>query len=182
MTISEIRQIETNREGRLDVVHLIKEGSFYHANDWSAWLMVTYPIGEAKNKPMTVTAKKLKDGYIHAFVGFPATSLSKYIPEDEVERFEPVSDNQIDVTLGIDFGDATMEQAGAFVNAWKESLPLSEGKKQRREEREIHGQAPRITRITDILSRIVSLPMEDMSPREAYDTLRELRRDIVSIF
>lgn len=182
MTISDIRQIETNREGKFDVVHLIKEGSFYHANDWSAWLMVTHPIGEAKNKPMVVTVKKLKDGYIHSFVGFPATSLSKYIPEDEVEKFDPVDDTHIEVTLGIDFGDATVEQVAEMVNAWKESLPLNDGKKQRREDREMHGQAPRITRISDILSRIVSLPMEDMSPRVAYDTLRELRRDIVSIF
>jgi hypothetical protein len=80
MTIAEIRKIEEEREGSLGVIHLQKEGSFYHANDWSAWLMTKYPIGEAANKPMTVTAKKLKDGYIHAFVGFPATSLAKYVP------------------------------------------------------------------------------------------------------
>jgi hypothetical protein len=38
MTIAEIRKIEEEREGSLGVIHLQKEGSFYHANDWSAWL------------------------------------------------------------------------------------------------------------------------------------------------
>ena len=42
MTITEIRKIEEERKDQLDVVHLIKEGSFYHANDWSAWLMTKY--------------------------------------------------------------------------------------------------------------------------------------------
>jgi hypothetical protein len=109
MTIAEIRKIEEEREGSLGVIHLQKEGSFYHANDWSAWLMTKYPIGEAVNKPMTVTAKKLKDGYIHAFVGFPATSLAKYVPNDGSVEFKPVSDMQIDVTLNLDFGDASVE-------------------------------------------------------------------------
>lgn len=94
MTITEIRKIEEERKEQLDVVHLIKEGSFYHANDWSAWLMTKYPIGEAIHKPMVVTAKKLKDDYIHAFVGFPTTSLAKYIPNDGSVEFRPISDKK----------------------------------------------------------------------------------------
>lgn len=182
MTIAEIRKIEEEREGSLGVIHLQKEGSFYHANDWSAWLMTKYPIGEAANKPMTVTAKKLKDGYIHAFVGFPATSLAKYVPNDGSVEFKPVSDTQIDVTLNLDFGDATVEEVRAMVEEWKNSLPLSENKKQHREDRDVQSQVPRITRISDIIARIVSLPMEDLSPREAYDILRDLRRDVSAIF
>ena len=182
MTIAEIRKMEEEREGSLGVVHLQKEGSFYHANDWSAWLMTKYPIGEAVNKPMNVTAKRLKDGYIHAFVGFPATSLTKYVPNDGSVVFKPVSDNQIDVTLNIDFGEATVQEIREMVEEWKDSLPIADTKKQHREDRDVQSQAPRITRITDILARIVSLPMEDLSPREAYDILRELRRDISAIF
>ena len=33
MTITEIRKIEEERKDQLDVVHLIKESSFYYAND-----------------------------------------------------------------------------------------------------------------------------------------------------
>lgn len=182
MTISEIRKIEEDREGALAVVHLIKEGSFYHANDWSAWLMTTYPIGEAVRKPMAVTAKRLKDDYIHAFVGFPATSIAKYVPNDDSVEFTPVGDSQIDVVLNVDFGEATTEQVRQMVDEWKESLPMQESKKQRREDREIVGEAKRITRISDVLVRIISLPMEDISPKQAYDILRDLRRQISDIF
>ena len=166
----------------MGVIHLQKEGSFYHANDWSAWLMTKYPIGEAVNKPMAVTAKKLKDGYIHAFVGFPATSFSKYVHNDGSVTFKPFSDTQIDVTLNLEFGDATVEQVRTMVDKWKESLPLTESRKQYREDRDVQTQAPRITRISDIIARIVSLPMEDISPKQAYDFLRDLRRDVSAIF
>ena len=182
MTIAEIRKLEEDRDGKLNIVHLQKEGSFYHANDWSAYLMTKYPIGEALNKPMAVTAKKLKDGYIHAFVGFPATSIGKYVPNDGSISFTPVSDTQIDVTLNLDFGEATVEQVREMVDEWKESLPLAENMKQHRDDHNIQTQAPRITKISDIIGRILSIPMEDISPKQAYDILRELRRDVAAIF
>ena len=143
MTIADIRKLEEDREGRLNIVHLQKEGSFYHANDWSAYLMTKYPIGEALNKPMAVTAKKLKDGYIHAFVGFPATSIGKYVPNDGSISFTPVSDTQIDVTLNLDFGEATVEQVREMVDEWKESLPLAENRKQYRDDHNIQTASPR---------------------------------------
>ena len=181
MTITEIRKIEEERKDQLDVVHLIKEGSFYHANDWSAWLMTKYPIGEAIHKPMVVTAKKLKDDYIHVFVGFPTTSLAKYAPNDGSVEFRPISDNQIDIVLNIDF-DQTVEQLRPIVDEWKESLPIRENKKQQREDKNITGEVTRITRISDIVVKIISLPMEDISPKQAYDILRDLRKQISALF
>lgn len=183
MTIADIRKTEESREGSMNVVHLIKEGSFYHANDWSAWLMTKFPIGEAINKPMVVTAKKTKDDYIHAFVGFPATSIGKYIPNDGSVGFSPVSDSQIDVVFShVDFGEATMTDIRKQVDEWKGTLPIQESKKHRREDRDIQVQAPRITRICDIIQRIIAVPLEDISPRDAYNILRDLRRDISAIF
>lgn len=129
MKLAEIRQIEESRKDQMNVVHLIQEGAFYHAYDWSAWLMSKFPIGEAKSKPMAVTASKLKDEYINAFVGFPATSMSKYIPNDEIAEFKPVGDTQIDVVLNVDLGDATVEDVRKMVDEWKDSLPLKQGKK-----------------------------------------------------
>ena len=182
MRLAEIRQIEETREGQMNVVHLIQEGAFYHAYDWSAWLLTKFSIGEAKNKPMVVTASKLKDEYINAFVGFPATSMGKYIPNDEIAEFKPVGDTQIDVVLNVDFGDATVEDIRKMVDEWKDSMPLKQGKKKEREDREVSKESTRIVRITDIIARVVSLPMEDISPKQAYDILRDLRRDISAIF
>lgn len=181
MTIAEIIKMETEREGSMNVVHLLKEGNFYHANDWSAWLMTKFPIGEAVNKPMNVTAKKLKDGYIHAFVGFPVTSLGKYVPNDETIKFNPVSDTQADVILNVDFGEATVEDIRKEVDEWKDSLPLTD-KKQRREDREIADVAPRFTRITDIVGRVLSFPLANKSPMDAWEFVRKLQQEAAAMF
>lgn len=182
MKLIEIRQLEETREGQMNVVHLIKEGAFYHAYDWSAWLMSKFAIGEAKNKPMVVTASKLNDDYINAFVGFPATSIGKYVPNSEIVEFLPVEDTQIDIVMNVDLGDATVEDIRKMVDEWKESLPLRMTKKQSREDKGVSKSAPRIMCITDIISRVISIPLEDISPKQAYDILRDLRRDISALF
>ena len=180
MTIADIKVLEEKRENHLKTVHLIREGDWYRAHDWSAWLLIQFPMCD---KQLSVTAKKLKDGYIDAFVGFPCTSIDKYLPNDGTIDFLPINDTQIDVVLKqVEMGAATEEQIRQQVDGWKEGLPLQEGKKQRREEREARQEAPRITRFSDIIARIVSIPMEDISPKEAYDILRDLRRQVSALF
>lgn len=155
MTIADIIKIESDRNGKANVVHLIKEGNFYHANDWSAWLMTKFPIGEAVTKPMRVTAKRLKDGYVQAFVGFPVTSIGKYVPNDGSVQFLPVSDMQIDVMLPADFGDATVDDLRKMVDDWKETLPMNGEKGNSRHGDEVREAMPRIGRFNDDLTKFV---------------------------
>jgi hypothetical protein len=186
MTIAEIIKLEGERQdpSQWNLIHLVKEGDFYRAHDWSAWLMSAFPIGEAIEKPLKVIAKKLKDGYIDAFLGFPASSIGKYIPNNGSVDFRPVSDTQIDVAIEIpaEIGEVSFDNLSRMKEDWITSLPLIEGKKQKREDREVQEQAPRIVRFSDILSRIVSLPIEDMSPKDAWETLRDLRRQVSAMF
>ncbi len=184
MTIAEIIAIESARQEAesWNVVHLLKEGDFYRAHDWSAWLMSAFPFGEAIEKPLKIIAKKLKDGYIDAFCGFPASSIGKYIPQGM--EFKPVSDIQIDVKIEIpaEIGEVSFDNLNKMKEDWKNALPLMEGKKQRREDREVSEQAPKIVRFSDIITRIISLPLEEMSPREAWETLRDLRRQVTALY
>lgn len=185
MTISEIRKTEEQRKDlrQQKTVHLLREGEWYRAHDHSAWLLARFPMGEASEKPLKVIAKRLKDGYVDAFCGFPCSSMGKYLPNDGTIDFLPVNDAQIDVVLNqVELDDATEEQLREEVDKWKDSLPASEGRKQRREDRDMKEQLPRITRISDIFGRILAIPMEDISPREAYSLLRDLRRDVAAIF
>ena len=132
MTIAEISKIENERNTPKDfgVIHLFSENNFYRAHDWSAWLMTTFPFGESLNKPLRVSAKRLKDGYVEAWVGFPVSSLGKYVPNDDSMQFNPVSDTQIDVTIHLPDGyeDANFDDIRAQVDAWKEgqgeSIPI----------------------------------------------------------
>lgn len=186
MTIAEIIDIESARQeaSSWNVIHLIKEGEFYRAHDWSAWLLQKFPIGEAVEKPLKVITKKLKNEYVDAWCGFPASSIGKYIPNNGSVEFTPVSDIQIDVKIELpdSIGELSFENLNKQKEEWKASLPVSENKKQRREDREMSEQAPRNIRFTDIIARILAVPIEDISPREAYDILRGLRRDVTSMF
>ena len=91
MTIADIIELENNRKSpdSFGRIHFIKEGNFYRAHDVSAWLITMMPFSEAI-KNVSIIAKKLKDGYIDAFIGFPLTSLDKYIPNDGSVTFVPI--------------------------------------------------------------------------------------------
>lgn len=91
MTIADIIELENNRKSpdTFGRIHFIKEGNFYRAHDISAWLITMMPFSEAI-KNVSIIAKKLKDGYIDAFIGFPLTSLDKYIPNDGSVTFVPI--------------------------------------------------------------------------------------------
>lgn len=185
MNIAEIIKLENDRTtpDMYGHIHFIKEGNFYRAHDWSAWLMITHPLTENQAK-LTIIAKKMKDGYIDAWVGFPLTSIEKFIPNDGSVVFAPINDTLIDVmiTPTDDIITSTPEDVRKKVDEWKASLPLNEGKSQKRESREISEAQPRITRITDVITRVISLPLENMSPVDAYDFLRQLRKDIAAIY
>lgn len=186
MTISEIRELEGARKesSQFNVVHFLKEGGgFYRAHDWSAWLLKTFPINDVVAN-MSVTAKRLKDGYVDAFVGFPATSMKKYIPDAESSGFNPIDDNHFTVSVEIptEIGEVSFDNLNRMKEEWKATLQLSENKKQHREEREIAEQEPRITRISDVLSRVISFPLESKSPIEAWEFLRQLRHQIAAMY
>ena len=189
MTIAEIRGIEENRHSaeQFAVIHLLKENSgkeFYRAHDWSAWLMTMFPMGDAANNPLKISAKRLKDGYIEVWVGFPVTSLGKYIPDDGSVGFEAVNDNQIDVTIQLpeEYEGGDEDQFRMAVDEWKEQLPLNGSKKARREEQEMAEAAPRVVRFSDIISQIVSYPLESKSPIEAWEFMRQLRQKVTAMF
>ena len=186
MNISEILNLESFRQeqSQWNIIHFVKEGNFYHAHDWSAWLMSKYPFGESVNNPLKVIAKKMKDETIDAFVGFPAKSIEKYIPNDGSVTFLPVDDNRVDVIIPMpsDFYEKSLEELIAMKDEWKESLPIIESKKKKREEREIQQQVPQFMRISDIYRYIVALPIDELSPRDALDTLRDVRKRLIALF
>ena len=59
---------------------------------------------------------------------------------------------------------------------------MNEQKKTKREDREVSEAAPRITRMSDVLARIVSYPIESKSPMEAWEFLRQLRQQVSAMF
>ena len=146
--------------------------------------MAMFPMGEAVNNPLKISAKKLKDGYIEAWVGFPLSSIGKFVPNDGSVQFAPASDTQIDITVNLtdDLAESDYDTLRNMVDDWKSKLPLNESRKNRREEREISDEVPRITRISDIMGRVLSFPLESKSPMEAWEFLRQLRQQIAAMY
>ncbi len=64
-------------------LHLYQEGSFLRAYDWSAWLACRYLHDFKVNKRVF---KSIDEPV--AYIGFPATSLEKWIPEGAEQRVE----------------------------------------------------------------------------------------------
>lgn len=75
--IKDVLEIESHRASleQCRFVNLFQEGTFYRAYEWSAWLCVRY-IQQFK------TTKRLfkNEDTSLVFVGFPITSLQKFIP------------------------------------------------------------------------------------------------------
>lgn len=79
--IKEVLEKERNclERGDLGNIYLFQEGSFYRAYEWSAWLCCRY-INPFKVTRREYSAELTNDGTM-AFVGFPVTSLGKYVPD-----------------------------------------------------------------------------------------------------
>ena len=112
--ISEILEIEKDRSETKtwNVVHLFKDGGFYRAYEWSAWLIVAFAYDDVRKdnvdrKPLNVTRKKIKNGDgDFVFVGFPMKSLEKFMPNNK--GFIPISDTQVNVKLKLSTDDTDL--------------------------------------------------------------------------
>ena len=187
MKVVDIINLERDRKDKdkRNVVHLIREnGNWYRAHDWSAWLFKTFFVNEELQNDLRVTAKKMKDGYIDTWVGFPATSMDKYIPHDDSIEFRPIDNDMIDVAINIpdDIMDADVDDVFKAVDEWKNGFPLTEDKKGRKEDRNIENVRPKITRMSDIMASLLAFPIEEKSLIEQSEFLRDLRRQVANLF
>ena len=194
MSIAEILEIERNREesSTWNVIHLFKEGSFYRAYEWSAWLITVVSFNDAvrngtqDRKPLTVTRKKDKnsDGTF-VFVGFPLNSLDKYIPNGI--EFKPISDNQIDIQieLSADIGEVSFDAISKKIDEWKDGVPIKEEKQKKGKSDESTPfvmSSDRPMSITGIMTQIIAYPLEQKSPMEVVAFVSIIRKELAMLF
>ena len=135
------------------VVHLFREGTFYRAYEWSAWLCVRY-FTELK-----VTHRLLKGGEDIIFVGFPLTSLDRYTPQGAV--ISSPGDKGVEMTLPTDVFalDADCESLQKGFEDWKQCQPLTDASKKKMEVEKIRAERNAHPRLTDVMLRILAYPM-----------------------
>ena len=156
------------------VIHLVKEGSFYRAYEWSAWLTVHYYT------ELKVTHRVLKSGEDFTFVGFPVASLDRYTPAESVVR---ESEAGVDIVLPVSVfsPDATPESLGEGFENWKRSQPLTEASKKQVAEERAAAERGAHPRLTDVMRSIMAYPVEQHSPMECMAFLAEVKRQIAEM-
>lgn len=175
--LKEILEKEKQRTSpeQCTVVHLFREGTFFRAYEWSAWLCVRY------YPDLKVTHRILKGGEDIVFVGFPLTSLDRYTPEGT--SVAPVDDKAVALMLPPSAFPSDVEAdalATDYAN-WKQSQPLTEASKKREEETKSRAERNAHPRLTDIMLDIMAYPIEQHSPMECMAFLSDVKQRLSQI-
>lgn len=174
--LKEILQIENERENleQCSVIHLFREGTFYRAYEWSAWLCQRYFVD------LKVTHRLLKNGEDIVFVGFPITSLERYTPEGCT--VSPLGENNVEIMpIGVfPFGADVASLQVDFEN-WKRSQPLTEASKKKVEQEKTIANRNAHPRLTVVMLQILAYPIEQHSPMECMAFLADIKRQISEI-
>ena len=182
MQLKEILSIEENRtEDSRGVIHLFQEGTFYRAYEWSAWLCHRY-VHQFK-----VTHKLFRNIESSVlFVGFPVTSLPKYVQEgtsvfdvDEKCKDLELADDVIPEGMTVDVMKTDYE-------AWKASVPVTESVAKNKEyiaSTTTDGAEKPIVTATKagIMQQILAFPLESKTPIQCMCFIAELKQQVVSI-
>lgn len=172
MQLKEVFAKEQSRSETVDyrTIHLIPEGTFYRAYEWSAWLCHRYV---SQFKPTHRLLKNAEDSVV--FVGFPMTSLERHTPEGATIA------EQEDKTLAVVlpetlFSETTIEQLQIDFSNWKKSVPLVKTKEQgtKNQDKNVKSEAS----VEEVLKRILAYPIEQHSPMEAMAFLSEIKQQL----
>lgn len=170
-------------------IYLNKDGKFFHAYQWSAWLLKRYVCTEelqqsrGDEKMLAASRTPTKDGE-YVMAGFPVESLGKYVPE--YEAMNPVEDGGGDVVFEIalpaDFNGKSYEELSAVFKEWYDTCPMREPKQKPGKPAPTSSQmATGRNGMFHILSQILSYPVESKTPVENVEFIGELKRQIVSL-
>ena len=172
MQLKEVFSKEQSRKEVVDyrTIHLIPEGTFYRAYEWSAWLCHRYV---SQFKPTHRLLKNTEDSVV--CVGFPMTSLERHTPEGATVAEQ--EDKTIALILAENvFGETTTEQLQTDFANWKKSIPLVKSKEQGTKNQDKNVQVD--VSVEGIMKRILAYPIEQHSPMEAMAFLSEIKQQL----
>ena len=183
-SIKEIIEAESSElsDGHRDILHLHREGSFYRAYEWSAFLACRYLHEFKANKRVF---KGLEQPV--AFIGFPETSINKWMPEGAEQT--AIEDKHLAIRLPeMLFAGDTAEVLDAAFAEWKEAIPLSEtqakGDKKSKSQADngiVTGNMEGGVTLTSVMQRILAYPIESKSPLESMAFLADVKRQLAAM-
>ena len=183
MSIKEIvdQESKTLSGGIREVLHLYREGSFYRAYEWSAFLACRYM------HDFKVTKRVFKgiDEPV-AFIGFPETSINKWMPEGAEQRSDEEKHLSVKLPDVLFAGDTPEVLVAAYVE-WKEKVPLTESQSKGEKRTKTTDAVPLAdnmcgnTTLTSVMQRILAFPIESKSPLESMAFLADVKRQLATM-
>lgn len=181
-SIKEIIETESKEhsDGHREILHLHREGSFYRAYEWSAFLACRYLHEFKVNKRMFKGVEQPV-----AFIGFPETSINKWMPEGAEQT--SVDEKYLKVRLPeLLFGGDTPEVLDSAFAEWKDAVPLSDTQS-KGEKKSKPLSADGIVNddggltLTSVMQRILAYPIESKSPLESMAFLADVKRQLAAM-
>lgn len=173
MKISDALKIEDNRcDKDASTIHLFKHGMFYRAYNWSAWLISLFLCTD-ENKLATLCKKYNGSDNETVFVGFPVSSIEKFIPNQIGVIY--TSENQVDIKIDLPNGVTYNDMVAQF-EEWKNQIKNSNEEIKPNIKNKSINVIPR-----DIMVDILSYPLEAKSPIENIEFISKLKRQLLSL-
>jgi hypothetical protein len=169
------KEKDRNTMEQCRVAHIFKEGSFYRAYEWSAWLYKMCFV------EMKVTHRLLKSSDDIVFVGFPVTSADKYLPEGATAKSTDDKYCEITLPMSVFPSDADMEALQTDYANWKQCQPMTEASKKTMAEEKRLAEKNAHPRLTDVMVEILAYPVEQRTPIECMMFLSEIKQKISEI-
>lgn len=173
--LTEILDAEKQRESPQEQRQILlwPDGSFYRAYEWSAWLCVRYI------KQFKTTRREIKSvGTDMVFVGFPQTSLEKFVI-DGVQLCQSADNGHCLLILpeGLVVPDAGSSLDQDYMN-WRNTLPVISSKDKDKDTLRIPANP---VSLTGIMKRILEFPVESSTPIDCLQFIAELKKQASSM-
>ena len=169
-------------------IFLHKDGKFFRAYEWSAWLIKTVVCTEdmqkerGDQKMLTANRYVTKKGE-YASVGFPLESMAKFMVC--FDNFDPntVEDYAEFTLTAFDTETTTYEEIEAQFEAWKQSLPEKSTATVQKPGRTVSNVDTENGRVGmfQILSQVIAYPIESKTPAENAEFIAMLKKQLSSL-
>lgn len=183
MKLKEALEYEKNREEKSswNKIILHQDGKFYHAYEWSAWLIKAFAEKEVEGQTGLKVSLYRSTNAEYIIGGFPLESLSKFIPD--YINTKPVDEKCLSVEIRIpeDYDYSTIV---TDFEEWRKTCPVQESKKLQGRSQAVSGSNAQVlgrTGMFGILARVLSYPVESSTPVENMEFISRLKQDLAAL-
>lgn len=191
--LQQILKTEERNEDNLFQIHLHRDGNWWRAYNWSAYLCQNYPKNP-EVKPLKATHRQT-NGTDVIFIGIQLDSFKKFLPGIEVKE-DTINDNHMvfDVRDKFINQNITMDNCETIFQSWMEGYPIKDERKTSKNNKRndiITDDIPFISSVPNrglgretimsICADIVRYPYMERSPIEHSAYLKDIQRRITDL-